>query len=500
MSIPIVTRTAAELADAMAAGELSAVDVARAHLDRIATTDGTTGAWLAMMADEALATAADVDRRRAAGEPLGALAGIPVAVKDVMCTNGTTTTAGSRMLETFVPPYDATVVARLRAADAVLLGKTNMDEFAMGSSTENSAFKVCHNPWDTDTTPGGSSGGSAAAVAARQAPIATGTDTGGSIRQPAAVTGTVGIKPTYGRASRYGLIAFASSLDQAGTFGRTVRDATLGLEVMCGHDPKGSTSIPDPMTAWTEGLDRGVQGLRVGVVTEFMGDGASEGVKAAVQHAIDRLSALGAEIVEVSLPHADYGLPAYYLIAPSEASANLSRYDGVRYGLRVDGETTHEMMAATRAAGFGAEVKRRIMIGTHALSAGYFDAYYGQAQKVRTLIIRDFEAAFDRADVLVGPTCPTAAFALGDKTADPLAMYLNDVFAVPASLAGMPAMSLPVGFDTAEDGGPLPVGLQLIAPMLGEAVMVQAAAALEADLALDLTPRGPRALALPESE
>lgn len=500
MSGPIVTRTAAELADAMAAGELSAVEVARAHLDRIEATDGTTGAWLAMMADEALATAADVDRRRAAGEALGALAGIPVAVKDVMCTNGTTTTAGSRMLETFVPPYDATVVARLRAADAVLLGKTNMDEFAMGSSTENSAYKVCHNPWDTDTTPGGSSGGSAAAVAACQAPIATGTDTGGSIRQPAAVTGTVGIKPTYGRASRYGLIAFASSLDQAGTFGRTVRDATLGLEVMCGHDPKDSTSIPDPMTSYVDALDRGVEGLRVGVVTEFMGDGASDGVKAAVQHAIDRLSALGAEIVEVSLPHADYGLPAYYLIAPSEASANLSRYDGVRYGLRVDGETTHEMMAATRAAGFGAEVKRRIMIGTHALSAGYFDAYYGQAQKVRTLIIRDFEAAFDKADVLVGPTCPTAAFKLGDKTADPLAMYLNDVFAVPASLAGMPAMSLPVGFDTAEDGGPLPVGLQLVGPMLGEAVMVQAAAALEADLALDLTPRGPRALALPESE
>ena len=490
----LTTLTAAQMAAKMAAGEVSAVELAQAHLDRIAATDDRTGAWLAMMADQALDTAADVDQRRAAGEGLGPLAGIPVAVKDVMCTKGTTTTAGSKMLGSFVPPYDATVVAKLRDADAVLLGKTNMDEFAMGSSTENSAWKVCRNPWDLDTIPGGSSGGSAAAVAGFQAPIATGTDTGGSIRQPAAVTGTVGVKPTYGRASRYGLIAFASSLDQAGTFGRTVADAALALEVMCGHDPKDSTSIPEPMTSYTTGLDQGVEGLRIGVVRDFMGDGASDGVKAAVQQSIDRYAAMGAEIVEVSLPHASYGLPAYYLIAPSEASANLSRYDGVRYGMRVDGETTHEMMAATRAAGFGPEVKRRIMIGTHALSAGYFDAYYGQAQKVRTLIIRDFEAAFAQADVLIGPTCPTAAFKLGDKTADPLAMYLNDVFAVPASLAGMPAMSLPVGFDTEGEMAGLPVGLQLIGPLLGEHVMLRAAAALEADLDLDLTPRGPRAL------
>ncbi|CAN5372805.1 Asp-tRNA(Asn)/Glu-tRNA(Gln) amidotransferase subunit GatA [soil metagenome] len=495
-SLPLTMRTAAQLADAMASGEVSAVEVAQAHLDRIAATDEQTGAWLAMTAEQALVTARDVDDRRAAGEPLGPLAGIPVAIKDVMCTKGTTTTAGSRILETFVPPYDATVVSRIRQADGIILGKTNMDEFAMGSSTENSAYRVCRNPWDLDRIPGGSSGGSATAVAAHQVPISLGTDTGGSIRQPASVTGTVGIKPTYGRASRYGLIAFASSLDQAGTFGRTVRDAATSLEVICGHDPRDSTSIPTPIGSYTDTLDGGVQGLRVGVVSQFMDTGAESGVTAAVRHSIDRLQALGAEIVEVDLPHASYGLPAYYLIAPSEASANLSRYDGVRYGMRVHGDTTHQMMAATRAAGFGPEVKRRIMIGTYALSAGYFDAYYGQAQKVRTLIIRDSEAAFAQADVLVGPTCPTTAFPLGDKTADPLAMYASDVYAVPASLAGMPAMSLPCGFD---DAG-LPVGLQLIAPLLDEATMLRTAAALEADLALDLTPRGSNALPEPTAE
>jgi aspartyl-tRNA(Asn)/glutamyl-tRNA(Gln) amidotransferase subunit A len=493
VSAELVTATAAELGRAMADGEVSAVEVARAHLDRIADTDEATGAWLVVTADGALADAAAVDARRAAGEALGPLAGIPVAVKDVMCTAGIPTTAGSRILEGFVPPYDATVVARIREAGGVVLGKTNMDEFAMGSSTENSAFGPCRNPWDLTRVPGGSSGGSAAAVAAYQAPVSLGTDTGGSIRQPASVTGTVGIKPTYGRASRYGLIAFASSLDQAGTFGRTVGDAALALQVICGHDPRDSTSIPDAMPSYLDGLDAGVQGLRVGVVREFMDEGAEPGVRAAVRAAVDRLAEQGAELVDVDLPHAGYGLPAYYLIAPSEASANLSRYDGVRYGLRVDGRTTHEMMAATRAAGFGAEVKRRIMIGTYALSAGYFDAYYGQAQKVRTLIVRDFEAAFEQADVLVGATCPTTAFPLGDKTADPLAMYLNDIYAVPASLAGLPAMSLPVGFDEAG----LPVGLQLVGPLLGEAVMLRAAAALEADLALDLAPAGPNALPLP---
>ncbi|CAN5864686.1 Asp-tRNA(Asn)/Glu-tRNA(Gln) amidotransferase subunit GatA [soil metagenome] len=494
----LVTKSAAELTKAMAAKDVSAVEVVQAHLDRIDATDDQTGAWLTLTADQALADARSVDDRRSNNEKLGPLAGIPVAIKDVMCTKGTTTTAGSKILEHFIPPYDATVVANIRAADGIILGKTNMDEFAMGSSTENSAYKVCRNPWDTDRVPGGSSGGSAAAVAGFHAPLSLGTDTGGSIRQPASVTGTVGIKPTYGRASRYGLIAFASSLDQAGTFGRTVADAAAGLQVICGHDPKDSTSIPKDVPDFSEGLHNGVEGLRVGVVKQFMegGEGVEPGVIAAVNASVERLDALGAKIVEVELPHAEYGLPAYYLIAPSEASANLSRYDGVRYGLRVDGDTTHEMMAATRAAGFGAEVKRRIMIGTYALSAGYFDAYYGQAQKVRTLIIRDFDAAFAQADVLVGPTCPTTAFGLGDKTADPLAMYLNDIYAVPASLAGMPAMSLPVGFD---DAG-LPVGLQLIGPLLGEGVMLQTAAALEAELDLDLTPQGPNALAAPSKD
>lgn len=490
----LVTRTTGQLARAVAAGEVSATEITQAHLDRIDATDDRTAAWLTVTADQALAAAKSVDDRRATGGELGALAGIPVAVKDVMCTAGVTTTAGSKILENFAPPYDATVVANIRAADGIVLGKTNMDEFAMGSSTENSAFKVCCNPWDLGRIPGGSSGGSATAVAAFHAPLSLGTDTGGSIRQPASVTGTVGIKPTYGRASRYGLIAFASSLDQAGTFGRTVADAAAGLQVICGHDQRDSTSIPAAMPDLGRHLDAGVGGLRVGVVRQFFDtEGAESGVIAAVRIAVDRLAGLGAEIVEVDLPHAEYGLPAYYLIAPSEASANLSRYDGVRYGLRVDADTTHQMMAATRAAGFGAEVKRRIMIGTYALSAGYFEAYYGQAQKVRTLIIADFDAAFAEADVLVGPTCPTTAFGLGDKTADPLAMYLNDIYAVPASLAGLPAMSLPVGFD----GAGLPVGLQLIAPLLGEPVMLRAAVALEADLDLDLTPRGDNALEAP---
>jgi aspartyl-tRNA(Asn)/glutamyl-tRNA(Gln) amidotransferase subunit A len=487
----LVGRTAVALAAAVAGGEVTAVEVAEAHLARIEATDRHLGAWLAVTADRALEDARAVDARRAAGQDPGPLAGVPVAVKDVMCTAGIATTAGSRILEGFVPPYDATVVAAVRRAGGVVLGKTNMDEFAMGSSTENSAFGPTRNPWDLERVPGGSSGGSAAAVAARHAPLALGTDTGGSIRQPASVTGTVGVKPTYGRASRYGLIAFASSLDQAGTFGRTVRDAALGLEAICGHDPRDSTSIPEPAPALLDQLDRGVEGLRVGVVRDHLGEGCEPGVRAAVEAAVDRLAALGARVVDVELPHARYGLPAYYLIAPSEASANLARYDGVRYGLRVDGATAHEMMAATRAAGFGPEVRRRVMIGTYALSAGYVDAYYRQAQKVRTLIIRDFQAAFADVDVLAGPTCPTTAFPLGDKTADPLAMYLNDVYAVPASLAGVPALSVPCGFD----GAGLPVGLHLVGPLLDEAVVLRAAAALEADLALDLSPRGERALA-----
>ena len=488
----LVTESATQLLAKLEAREVTAEEVVEAHLGRIEATDGQLGAWLTVTAEQALADARAIDQRRAAGEDVGPLAGLPVAVKDVMCTRDVTTTAGSRILERFVPPYDATCVARIKQAGGIVLGKTNMDEFAMGSSTENSAFKVCRNPWDTDRIPGGSSGGSAAAVAGFQAPLSLGTDTGGSIRQPASVCGIVGIKPTYGRVSRYGLIAFASSLDQAGTFGRTVADAAHGLAAMAGHDPLDSTSIPEPLDDWAPALQQGAEGLRIGVVKEFLGEGAAPGVRAVVQHAIERYAALGAELVEVSLPHAEYGLPAYYLIAPSEASANLSRYDGVRYGLRVDGATVEEMMANTRAAGFGAEVKRRIMIGTYALSAGYYDAYYGQAQKVRTLIIRDFQQAFEQADVLVGPSCPTTAFPLGDKVSDPLAMYLNDVYAVPASLAGMPAMSLPVGLDEG-----LPVGLQIIGPVLGEAAMLRAAAALEADLRFDPTPTGPRAVAAP---
>jgi aspartyl-tRNA(Asn)/glutamyl-tRNA(Gln) amidotransferase subunit A len=384
-------------------------------------------------------------------------------------------------------------VEDLRDADVVVIGKTNMDEFAMGSSCENSAFFPTRNPWDLDRVPGGSSGGSAAAVAAFDAPLALGTDTGGSIRQPAAFCGLVGVKPTYGRVSRYGLIAFASSLDQIGPFARTVTDAAELLTVIARPDPRDSTSVPKPPEQVLAALDDGVDGLRVGVVNEFFGEGLEAGVRVRVMEAVDRLAALGADVVDVSLPHAGYGLPAYYLIAPSECSSNLARYDGVRFGLRVDGQTTEAMMSATRMAGFGPEVKRRIMIGTYALSAGYYDAYYAQAQRVRTLIARDFEAVFERCDVVVGPTAPTTAFPLGDKTADPLAMYLNDVYAVPASLAGVPAMSLPVGLD---DAG-LPVGLQIVAPLLDEATMLRAARALEADLGFDPAPRGERAVPAP---
>ena len=483
----LVDETATELLRRLDQREVSAVEVVDAHLERIDETEPRIHAFMTVLADAARQQAADVDRRRAAGDETGGLAGIPIAVKDVLCTRGVPTTCSSRILESFVPPYDATVVSRLRDADAVIIGKTNMDEFAMGSSTENSAFGPTMNPWDLGRVPGGSSGGSAAAVSARQAPLAIGTDTGGSIRQPAALCGVVGVKPTYGAVSRYGLIAFASSLDQAGTFGRTVRDAAHALTAIAGHDPLDSTSITQPMPDLLAGIDDGVAGLRVGVVRDFLdGDGMQPGVRRGVTHAIDRLAALGADIVEVDLPHTSKALNAYYLIAPSEASSNLSRYDGVRYGLRVDGATTEEMMAATRAEGFGPEVKRRIMIGTYALSAGYYDAYYVQAQRVRTLIISDFQRAYDTCDVLVGPTSPTTAFRLGELVTDPLAMYLNDVYAVPSSLAGMPALSLPVGVD--ERG--LPVGFQVMAPLLREDLMVRAAQALEADLAFDTRPVG----------
>jgi aspartyl-tRNA(Asn)/glutamyl-tRNA(Gln) amidotransferase subunit A len=494
MPADLLTASALDLARRMAAGEVSATDVTRAHLDRIAATEDRLHAFLRVLADDALACAADVDRRRAAGEPVGALAGLPLALKDVLTTKGVETTCGSRMLEHYRPVYDATVVQRLRAADAVIVGKANMDEFAMGSSTENSAFGPSRNPWDLGRVPGGTSGGSTAAAAAFQAPLAIGTDTGGSIRQPAALCGVVGVKPTYGLVSRYGLVAFASSLDQVGPIARTVGDAALLLEAIGGHDPCDSTSIPTPPPSYLDTLERGVEGLRVGVVREFLAtQGLAPDVRARVEDAIARLGKLGADLVEVSLPHARYGLPAYYLIAPSECSSNLSRYDGVRYGLRVEGETAEEMMARTRDAGFGAEVKRRILIGTYALSAGYYDAYYLSAQRVRTLIIRDFQAAHEQCDVLVGPTAPETAFPLGAKTADPLSMYLQDVFTIPSSLAGTPALSLPVGMD---DAG-LPVGLQVMAPVLGEAVMFRVARALEADLDLDLTPSGPNALPAP---
>jgi aspartyl-tRNA(Asn)/glutamyl-tRNA(Gln) amidotransferase subunit A len=459
--------TAAVMAQALASGQVSAEELTRAHLDRIAAVDPAVHAFLKVDDDGALAAAREVDRRRAAGEQLHPLAGVPVAVKDIVTTKGLPTTAGSRILKDWVPPYDATLVARLKQAGLVILGKTNMDEFAMGSSTEHSAYGPTHNPWDLDRIPGGSGGGSAAAVAAFEAPLAIGTDTGGSIRQPAAVTGTVGVKPTYGGVSRYGLIALASSLDQAGPCTRTVLDAALLHDVIGGHDPMDSTSIDAPVPPVVTAAQLGdVRGVRVGVVRELGGEGYQPGVRARFDEAVQLLAEAGAEVVEVSCPHFEYALAAYYLILPSEASSNLAKFDAMRYGLRVepagvDAPTAEQVMAATRDAGFGDEVKRRIILGTYALSAGYYDAYYGQAQKVRTLIARDFEAAFEEVDVLISPTAPTTAFRIGEKLDDPLAMYLNDIATIPANLAGVPGMSLPAGL--AEEDG-LPVGVQLLAP------------------------------------
>jgi aspartyl-tRNA(Asn)/glutamyl-tRNA(Gln) amidotransferase subunit A len=478
----LIRLTAAETAEKVASGEVSAVDVAQAHLDRIATVDDRLHAFLHVDAEGALDAAKAVDARRAAGERLGPLAGVPLAMKDVVVTKGLPTTSGSKILEGWLPPYDATISRRVKDVGLVMLGKTNMDEFAMGSSTENSAYGPTANPWDLSRIPGGSSGGSSAAVAGFEAPLSIGTDTGGSIRQPAAVTGIVGHKPTYGAVSRYGLIAFSSSLDQAGPFGRTVLDTALLHEVIAGHDQCDSTSIPQPVapvvTAAREGARGDLSGVRVGVVRELQGEGYQPGVLAAFEAAVAKLGELGAQVVEVSCPHFEYALPAYYLIAPSECSSNLARFDSVRYGLRVgdDGvNSLEDVMSLTREAGFGPEVKRRIIIGTYALSSGYYDAYYGQAQKVRTLIVRDFTAAFEQADVLVSPTSPFVAFGLGERVDDPMAMYINDLCTLPASLAGTPAISVPCGLSEG-----LPVGLQIMAPALADDRCYRVAAAFEA--------------------
>jgi aspartyl-tRNA(Asn)/glutamyl-tRNA(Gln) amidotransferase subunit A len=458
--------------------ERRARDVLEEHLAQIEARDAELHCFNTVMAESARAEADAVDQRIAAGEDAGPLAGMPVALKDNMCTRGVPTTCSSRILEGWQPPYDATVVSRLRAAGAVIIGKTNLDEFAMGSSTENSAFGATRNPHDPSRVPGGSSGGSAAAVAAGFARLALGSDTGGSIRQPAALCGVVGVKPTYGGVSRYGLIAFASSLDQIGPFAMSVADAALCLEVIGGHDPLDSTSIAEPAPSLTSVLDAGVEGLRIGVARELV-EGSDPDVAARVQAAADALSDAGAKLDDASVPSAVYGISAYYLIAPAEASSNLARYDGVRYGLRVDAPDINRMYGATRAAGFGAEVKRRIMLGTYALSAGYYDAYYGQAQRVRTLIIRDFAAAYEQFDLLLGATSPTVAFPFGAKSENPLAMYLSDVFTIPSNLSGQPAISVPYG--TGAEG--LPVGVQVLAPARAEPLMFRAAAALERSLA-----------------
>jgi aspartyl-tRNA(Asn)/glutamyl-tRNA(Gln) amidotransferase subunit A len=478
----LVRLSAAETAARITAREVSAVEVAQAHLDRIDAVDDRVHAFLHVDRDGAL----DQARRVDSGEIGGPLAGVPLALKDVIVARGMPATAGSRILEGWHPPYDATIVERMRAAGIVVLGKTNMDEFAMGSSTEHSAYGPTHNPWDLSRTPGGSGGGSSAAVASYEAPLGIGTDTGGSIRQPAAVTGTVGAKPTYGGVSRYGLIAFSSSLDQAGPCARTVLDAALLHAVIAGHDPRDSTSIDAPVPdVVSAARSAEVSGLRIGVVSQFKGDGYQPGVLAKFDEAVATLEKMGAEIVEVSCPHFDFALAAYYLIAPSEASSNLARYDAMRYGLRVgdDGAASaEEVMALTRDAGFGDEVKRRVILGTYALSAGYYDAYYGQAQKVRTLIAQDFASAFGQADVLVSPTTPTTAFPLGERLDDPLAMYLADLCTIPSNLYGGPAMSVPCGLSP-DDG--LPVGFQVMAPVQADERMYRVAAAVEAALGTD---------------
>ncbi len=480
----LVTLTAAELASALQSREVSAVEAAQAQLDRIAEVDGQLHAFLATDPEGSIAAAREIDARRAAGESLGELAGVPLAIKDVLVTTDMPSTAGSRILEGYRSPYDATAVAKARAAGLVNIGKTNMDEFAMGSSTENSAYGPTRNPWALDRVPGGSGGGSATAVAAFEAPLALGSDTGGSIRQPAALTGTVGAKPTYGGVSRYGAIALASSLDQIGPVARTVLDTALLHDVIAGHDHHDSTSLrhewPSMAAAAREGaVGASLKGLRVGVVKQLMLEGVQPGVKARFEASLALLAAQGAEIVEIDAPHFEYAVAAYYLILPAEASSNLAKYDSVRFGLRITPEgngTVENVMSATREVGFGAEVKRRIILGTYALSAGYYDAYYGSAQKVRTLIQRDFAQAFAQVDVIASPTAPTTAWQIGTHGGDPMQDYLNDATTIPANLAGIPGLSLPIG--TAEEDG-LPVGLQLLAPAFEDARLYRAGAAIE---------------------
>ena len=479
----LIRKDASELAGLVSSGEVSAVEVAQAHLDRIAAVDGEVHAFLHVDTDGALASAAAVDAKVKAGDKLSVLAGVPLGLKDILATNGLPTTCGSRILDGWIPPYDATVVTKLREAGVVILGKTNMDEFAMGSSTEHSAFGPTHNPWDLERIPGGSGGGSSACVSSFEAPLAIGTDTGGSIRQPAAVTGSVGVKPTYGGVSRYGIVALASSLDQAGPCARNVLDTALLHSVIAGHDPMDATSINAPVPDVIAAAKRAdIKGMKVGIVKELGGEGYQAGVRSRFEESVALIESLGAEVVEVSCPSFPAALAAYYLILPSEASSNLAKFDGIRFGNRVGDDGTksiEQVMSETRAAGFGSEVIRRIILGTYALSAGYYDAYYGQAQKVRTLIKQDFDAAFAKVDVLISPTAPTTAFKIGEKLDDPLAMYLNDVATIPVNMAGLPGMSLPIGL-APEDN--LPVGLQIIAPAMADDRLYNVGAAIEREL------------------
>ena len=471
---------AIEIAEKVSSGEISARSVVEQHIEIINDIEPDVNAFNLVIAEKALIDADEIDSKIASGETLGPLAGVPISVKDNLCTRGVETTCSSKILEGWKPPYDATVIEKLKEAGAIIIGKTNLDEFAMGSSTENSAFGPTRNPHDLERVPGGSSGGSAAAVAAGFSPLALGSDTGGSIRQPAALCGVVGVKPTYGRVSRYGLVAFASSLDQVGPFANTVSDAALALEVISGHDPRDSTSIPEKPLDISGVLDDGVRGMRIGVIEELSGKGLggiSQDVLSRVEEAIKVLSNAGADVESASVPASVYGLSAYYVIAPAEASSNLARYDGIRFGPRTEAATTAETMTATRTKGFGDEVKRRIMLGTYALSAGYYDAYYGKSQRVRTLIMNDFAKAYEKFDILISPTAPTTAFPLGDKTADPMQMYLQDVCTIPSNLAGHPAMSVPFG--SGADG--MPVGIQILAPAMAEREMFQAAKILESE-------------------